>query len=147
MLGRYLPKKFVVVNSQATPPYRKNTTVNLGALANVPSPSLPTFLIFSRLFSPPVCITWFPGDLKTRRRTGTSCQIEIQFSIKTTEFLFKYTRLLCSQIYDRFIILFTKHNDKVSASFIKEKQRYKWLKTAKWISILLLVLGLLLTVR
>ena len=65
-----------------------------------------------------------PGDLKTRKRTGTSCQIEIHFSIKTTTFLFKYT-LLCSQIYDRFIILFIKHNHKVSASFIKEKQRYK----------------------
>jgi hypothetical protein len=24
------------------------------------------------------------GDLKTRERTGTSCQIEIHFSIKTT---------------------------------------------------------------
>ena len=65
-----------------------------------------------------------PGDLKTRKRTGTSCQIEIHFSIKTTKFLFKYT-LHCSQIYDRFIILFIKHNHKVSASFIKEKQRYK----------------------
>ena len=79
-------------------------------------------------------------------RTGTSCPIEIHFSVKNTKFLFKYT-LLCSQIYDRFIILFIKHNHKVSASFIKEKQRYKWLKTAKWISILLLVPGLLLTVR
>ena len=38
------------------------------------------------------------------------------FSIKTAKFLFKYT-LLCSQIYDRFIILFIKHNHKVSASF------------------------------
>ena len=67
-----------------------------------------------------------PGDLKTRKRTGTSCQIEIHFSIKNTKYLFKYT-LLCSQIYDRFIILFIKYNHKVSASFIKEKQRYKWL--------------------
>ncbi len=65
-----------------------------------------------------------PGDLKTRKRTGTSFQIEIHFSIKTTKYLFKYT-LLCSQIYDRFIILFIKRNHKVSASFIKEKQRYK----------------------
>ena len=87
-----------------------------------------------------------PADQKTRERTGTSCQIEIHFSIKTTKFLFKYT-LLCSQIHDRFIIFFIKHNHKVSASFIKEKQRYKRLKTAKWISILLLVPGLLLTVR
>ena len=61
-----------------------------------------------------------PRDLKTRKRTGTTCQIEIHFSIKTAKFLFKYT-LLCSQIYDRFIILFIKHNHKVSASFIKEK--------------------------
>ena len=88
----------------------------------------------------------YPGDLKTRKRTGTSCQIEIHFSIKTTKFLFKYT-LLCSQIYDRFIIVFIKHNHKVSVSFIKGKQRYKWLKTAKWISILLLVPDLLLTGR
>ena len=65
-----------------------------------------------------------PGDLKTRKRTGTSCQIEIHFSIKTTKFLFKYT-LFCSQIYYRFIILFIKHNHTVSASYIKEKHRYK----------------------
>ncbi len=83
--------------------------------------------------------------MKTRKRTGTSCQIEIHFSIKTTKFLFKYT-LLCSQIYDRFIFLFIKHNHKVSESFIKEKQRYV-IKNSKWISILLLVPGLLLTVR
>ena len=71
-------------------------------------------------------LLFIPGDLKTRKRTGTSCQIEIHFSIKTTKFLFKYT-LLCSQIYDRFIICFIiiKHNHKVSASFIKEKQTYK----------------------
>ncbi len=62
--------------------------------------------------------TYYPGDLKTRKRTGTSCQIEIHFSIKTTKFLFKYT-LLCSQIYDRFIILFIKHYHKVSTSFKK----------------------------
>ena len=30
----------------------------------------------------------FPGDLKTRKRTGTSYQIEIHFSIKTSKFLF-----------------------------------------------------------
>ena len=65
-----------------------------------------------------------PGDLETRKKTGTSCQIEIHFSIKTTKFLFKCA-LLCSQIYNRFIICFIKHNHKVSASFIKEKQRYK----------------------
>ncbi len=70
------------------------------------------------------CHIYYPGDLKTRKRTGTSCQIEIHFSNKNTKFLFKYT-LLCSQIYDRFIILFIKHNHKDSASFLKEKQRYK----------------------
>ena len=66
----------------------------------------------------------YPDDLKTRKRTGTIFQIEIHFPIKTTKFLFKYT-LLGSQIYDIFIILFIKQNHKVSASFIKEKQRYK----------------------
>ncbi len=75
-------------------------------------------------WSPPLLDNYFPGDLKTRKKTGTSCQIEIHFSIKTTKFLFKYT-LLCFQIYDGFIILFIKHNHKVSASLIKEKQRYK----------------------
>ena len=48
--------------------------------------------------------------------------------------LFEYI-ILCSQIYGRLIILFTKHDYKVLASFIKEKQRYKWLKKAKWISV------------
>ena len=72
---------------------------------------------------------------------GTSCQIEIHFPFKTAEFLFKYT-LLYSQIYGRFLIFFTKHDYSVSVSFIKEKQRYKWLQTAKRISILLLVSGL-----
>ena len=48
--------------------------------------------------------------------------------------LFEYI-ILCSQIYGRFIILFTKHDYKVLASFLKEKQRYKWLKKAKWISV------------
>jgi hypothetical protein len=28
-----------------------------------------------------------PGDLDTRKITGTSCQIEIHFMIKTTEYL------------------------------------------------------------
>ena len=35
-----------------------------------------------------------PGDLKTRKRTGTSCQIEIHFSIKTTKFLLLVSGLL-----------------------------------------------------
>jgi hypothetical protein len=29
----------------------------------------------------------YPGDLDTRKSTGTSCQIEIHFMIKTTEYL------------------------------------------------------------
>ena len=87
-----------------------------------------------------------PVDLKTRKRSGTSCQIEIHFSIKTAEFLFKYTSLR-SQIYSRFLILSTKHNYKVLVSFVKEIQRYKQLKTTKRSSIRLLVPGLLLTVR
>lgn len=41
-----------------------------------------------------------------------------------THFLVEYT-LFCSQIDDRFAVLFTKHNYRVSASFEKEKERYK----------------------
>ncbi len=89
-----------------------------------------------------VFLPFHPGDLKTREKTGTIYSI---FLLKLLNF--SSNILLCSQIYDRSIILFIKHNHKVSASFIKEKQRYKWLKAAKWISILLLVPGLLLTVR
>ena len=55
--------------------------------------------------------------------------------------------LLCLKIFDRLIISFTKHDYEVSTSFIQEKKRYKCLKTGKWISIRLLVPGLLLTVR
>ena len=29
----------------------------------------------------------YPDDLDTRKSTGTSCQIEIHFMIKTTEYL------------------------------------------------------------
>jgi hypothetical protein len=32
-------------------------------------------------------IHYKPGDLDTRKSTGTSCQIEIHFMIKTTEYL------------------------------------------------------------
>jgi hypothetical protein len=31
--------------------------------------------------------TYSPDDLDTRKSTGTSCQIEIHFMIKTTEYL------------------------------------------------------------
>ena len=52
----------------------------------------------------------------------------------------------CFHIYGIFIILCTKHNCKVSASFVKEKESYECLKTAKLMSILLLALAHLLTV-
>jgi hypothetical protein len=32
-------------------------------------------------------VTYNPGDLDMRKSTGTSCQIEIHFMIKTTEYL------------------------------------------------------------
>ena len=77
------------------------------------------------------------GDLKTRESTGTSCHIEIIFSIQTTKLLAKYN-LLSFQISCRLRIYFTKHNCKVSTSFMKENKRYKLLKIWKWISIRLL---------
>ena len=80
------------------------------------------------------------------KRPGTSYQIKIHFSIKTTKFLVKYN-LLSFQIFDRLKISFTKHDYKVSKSFMQENKRYKGLKTGKWISIRSLVPGLLLTVR
>ena len=80
------------------------------------------------------------------KRPGTSYQIKIHFSIKTTKFLVKYN-LLCFQIFDRLIISFTKHDYQVSTSFMQENKRYKGLKTGKWISIRSVVPGLLLTVR
>ena len=87
-----------------------------------------------------------PGDLKTRKSTGTSCQIKIHFSIRTTKFLMKYN-LFRFQTSGRLIIFFNKHNYQVSTSLMKENKRYKRLKTAKWISIRKLVPGLLFTVR
>ena len=65
----------------------------------------------------------FPGDLDTRKSTGTSCQIEIHFMIKTTEYLQKYT-LFRFHIFVRAIVLITKHNYKISTSFIKNNERY-----------------------
>ena len=64
------------------------------------------------------------GDLKTRKRTGTSCQIEIHFSSQTSKFIIK-CNLLRSQISGGLIIFFTEHGYKVSTSFIKENKRYK----------------------
>ena len=71
-----------------------------------------------------------PGDMKTRKRTGTICQIEIHFSIKTTEYLLKYT-LFRFQIYVRAIVLMTKHDSKISASLIKNNERYNRLYKGK----------------
>ena len=50
-----------------------------------------------------------PGDLKTRKSTGTSCQIEIHFWIETTKFLVTYN-LLCFKIYGVLAIFFAKHD-------------------------------------
>ena len=72
------------------------------------------------------------GDLKTRRSTGTSFQIEIHFSSQTSKFLNMYN-LLRFQIFGELIIFFTEHDYKVWTIFIKENKRYKWSKTAKWI--------------
>ena len=49
------------------------------------------------------------GDLTVSKRPGTSDEIKIHFSIKTTKFLVKYN-LLCFQIFDRLIISFTKYD-------------------------------------
>ena len=59
------------------------------------------------------------GDLKTRKSTGSSCQIEIHFSSQTSKFLIKYN-LLWFQISGGLIIFFTEHDYKVSTSFTKE---------------------------
>ena len=52
------------------------------------------------------------GDLKTRKRTGTSYQIEIHFSIQTSKFLIK-CNLLRFHISCGLIIFFTEHDYKV----------------------------------
>ena len=39
-------------------------------------------------------ISYHPVDLKTRKSTGTSCQIESHFSIQIIKFLMKYNSLL-----------------------------------------------------
>ena len=64
------------------------------------------------------------GDLKTRKSTGTSCQIEIHFSSQTSKFLIKHN-LLRFQISVGLIIFFTEHDYKVSTSFIMENKGYK----------------------
>ena len=79
-------------------------------------------------------VIYILGDLKTRKRTGTSCQIEIYFSSQTSKFLIRYN-LLRFQISGGLIIFFTEHDYEVSTSFIEENKKYKKLTTAKWISI------------
>ena len=81
-----------------------------------------------------------PGDLKWRERTGTSCQIKIHFWIETTQYFLKYT-LFQFQIHVRAIVLITKHNHKISTSFIKNNRRYNRSNTTKWISILTTLLS------
>ena len=49
-----------------------------------------------------------PVYLKTRKRTGTSCEMVINFSSQTSKFLIKYN-LLRFQISGRLVIVFTKH--------------------------------------
>ena len=68
-----------------------------------------------------------PGDLKTRERTGTSCQIKIHFSLEI------YFILL--QIYIRVIIVVSKYNCKISDNFKSSNKRYDGLNVEKWISI------------
>ena len=60
------------------------------------------------------------GDLKKLKSTGTSCQIGIHFSSQTSKFPIKYN-LLWIHISGGLIIFFTKHDYKVSTSFIKKK--------------------------
>ena len=74
------------------------------------------------------------GASVTRKRTGTSCRIEIHFSIETTEYLPQYT-LFRFHIFVRAIVLITEHNYKISPSFIQNNERYNRINKAKWISI------------
>ena len=64
------------------------------------------------------------GDLKTRKSTGSRCQIEIHFSSQTSKFLIK-CNLHVFQISGGLKIFFTEHDYKVSTSFRKENKRYK----------------------
>ena len=50
-----------------------------------------------------------PVDLKPRKSTSTSCQIEFHFSIQIIKFLMKYN-LLCLQISGRLINFFIKES-------------------------------------
>ena len=64
------------------------------------------------------------SDVKTRKSTDTSCQIEIHFWSQTSKFFIQYD-LLRFQIFGGLIIFFTEHDCKVSTSFIKESKRNK----------------------
>jgi hypothetical protein len=86
-----------------------------------------------------------PGDLGTRKRPATNCKIEIHFWFKITQYLINGIRFLF-QICPRHSFPCARHRHKVSNSFTKESGRDKWLKVRNWISILLLVPVLLLTV-
>jgi hypothetical protein len=55
--------------------------LNLFAKANVPQDPEISY------FFPGLIKRKHPDDLDTRKSTGTSCQIEIHFMIKTTEYL------------------------------------------------------------
>ena len=76
---------------------RTYTTVSLDFVSgNIETTLFPYFppACCSEIFSfccanigEPLCPLLYPGDLDTRKSTGTSCQIEIHFMIKTTEYL------------------------------------------------------------
>ena len=57
------------------------------------------------------------ADLKTRKSTGTSFQIEIHFSMQGSKFLMK-CNLVCFQISGRLTAFFSKHDYQVSTRFI-----------------------------
>jgi hypothetical protein len=60
-----------------------------------------------------------PGDLGTRKRSGTSCKIEIHFWFKITQYLINDIRFL-SQICPRYSFPCARDRHKVSNSFTKE---------------------------
>ena len=63
-----------------------------------------------------------PGDLGTRKRTGTSCKIEIHFLFNITQYLINGIRFLF-QIYARHLFPCARLRHKVSNSFTKESGR------------------------
>jgi hypothetical protein len=79
------------------------------------------------------CGHYLHRDLKTWKSTGTSCHIEIHFSIKTTRFLIRYN-LLCFLISGRLFFTYW-HDHQVSTRFHREIESYKWIKIAEWFSL------------